>query len=58
MQIFENELLPFLLVPQKSGIQSELLNLLYNKNTDETSVVFKGPLPPSILDAWPQSMRT
>ena len=39
-------------------IQSELLNLLYNKNTDKTSVVSKGPVPRSILDAWPQSMRT
>ena len=32
-------------------IQSEFLNLLNNKNTDETSVVSKGPLPRSILDA-------
>ena len=39
-------------------IQSELLNWLYNKNTDETSVVSKGPLPRSILDVRPQSMRT
>ena len=30
-------------------LKSELLNLLNNKNNDETSVVPKGPLPRSIL---------
>ena len=44
--------------PYSGNLQGELLNLLYNKNADDTSGVSKGQLPRSILDAWPQSMRT
>ena len=41
----------FVTKQRKKALQSELQNLLYNKNTDETSVVSNGPLPRSILDA-------